>query len=157
LTAANTAHPHDGAAIVVVVSEQRWLALGKPPALRLVASAAHGVPPEQEADAPISATQKLYGRLNGFDRTSIRSVEIGESSAVQALALMSQLGIEDSVINADGGAIVRGHPLGASGAVLVVRLFSRLVRQQGADRQGYGLAAQGAIGGLGLAALFEAV
>jgi acetyl-CoA C-acetyltransferase len=157
LTAANTAHPHDGAAIVVVVSEARWVALGKPPALRLVASAARGVPPEREADAPISAAQKLYGRLNGFDRSAIRSVEMSESSAVQALALVRELEIEDSIINADGGAIVRGHPLGASGAVLVVRLFSRLVRQAGADRHGFGLAAQGAIGGLGLAALFEAV
>lgn len=157
LTAANTTHPHDGAAIVVVVSEPRWQALGKPPALRLLASAAQGVSPEHEADAPISAMQKLYSRLNGFDRTAIRSVEMGETSAAQALALISQLELEDSIVNADGGAIVRGHPLGASGAVLVVRLYSRLVRQDGAKRDGFGLAAQGAIGGMGLAALFEAV
>jgi acetyl-CoA C-acetyltransferase len=157
LTAANTTHPHDGAAIVVVVSEPRWQALGKPPALRLLASAAQGVSPELEADAPISAMQKLYRRLNGFDRTAIRSVEMGETSAAQALALISQLELEDAIVNADGGAIVRGHPLGASGAVLVVRLYSRLVRQDGAKRDGFGLAAQGAIGGMGLAALFEAV
>ena len=157
LTLANTSQPHDGAAIVVVVSEAVWNRLGKPPALRLVASAAQGVSPQLEADAPIAAMQKLYGRLNGFDHTAIRAVEMGESSAAQAIALMNAFGIDDGVVNSEGGAVVRGHPMGASGAVLVVRLFSRLVRRDGAERKGYGAVTQGAIGGLGLAALFEAV
>lgn len=155
LTPANTSHPHDGAAIVVVVSETVWKRLGHPPALRLVASASQGVSPALEADAPISAMQKLYGRLNGFDRTAIRAVELGETSAAQAIALIQALGFDESVINADGGAIVRGHPLGASGAVLVVRLFSRLVRRAGPAPKTYGAVTQGAVGGLGIAALFE--
>ena len=156
LTLANTSQPHDGAAIVVVVSEAVWITLGRPPALRLVASAAQGVAPQAEADAPIAAMQKLYGRLNGFDRTAIRAVEMGETSAAQAIALMNAFGIDDGLVNSEGGAVVRGHPMGASGAVLVVRLFTRLVRRDGADRKGYGAVTQGAIGGLGLAALFEA-
>ena len=157
LTMANTSQPHDGAAFVVVVSAARWKALGKPPALRLLASAAQGVSPAVEADAPIIAMQKLYGRLNGFDRSSIRAVELGETSAAQAIALMQAFDIDDGVVNSDGGAVVRGHPVGASGAVLVVRLFSRLLRREGGERSGYGAVTQGATGGLGIAALFEAV
>jgi acetyl-CoA C-acetyltransferase len=157
LTPGNTSLPHDGAAIVVVVSERVWQELKRPRALRLVASAAQGVAPEAEADAPVAAMQKLYGRLNGFDRTAIGVVEMSETSAAQALALMRAVGIDDDVLNPDGGAIVRGHPLGASGAVLVVRLFSRLARNGQAGGSGYGIATQGTIGGLGLAALFEAV
>ena len=157
LTLANTSQPHDGAAIAIVVSAAVWKRLGKPPALRLLASAAQGVTPELEAEAPIAAMTKLYGRLNGFDRSSVRAVELGESSAAQAIAVMSSLGIDDGVMNAEGGAVVRGHPLGASGAVLVVRLFSRLVRRDAERRSGYGAVTLGAIGGLGLAAMFEAV
>lgn len=157
LTPANTSLPHDGAAVVVVVSERVWQELKRPRALRLVASATQGVAPEAEADAPVAAMKKLYGRLNGFDRTAIDVVEMSETSAAQALALMRALDIDEDVLNPDGGAIVRGHPLGASGAVLVVRLFSRLARNGKAGGSGYGVATQGAIGGLGLAALFEAV
>ena len=157
LTPANTSQPHDGAAIVVVVSEAVWQRLGRPPALRLVASAALGVTPELEAEAPIAAMRKLDGRLNGLDRSAIRAVELSETSAAQAIATMNALGVDDGVLNADGGAIVRGHPLGASGAVLVVRLFSRLVRHAAKPRSGCGAAALGAAGGLGLAAMFEAL
>ena len=155
LTPANSSLPHDGAAIVVVVSEAVWTRLGKPPALRLVASAAQGVAPDAEADAPIAAMQKLYKRLNGFDRSGVRAVELGESAAAQAIAMIQTLNIDESMLNSDGGAVVRGHPFGASGAVLVVRLFTRLTRGKAAGK-GYGAVAQGAIGGLGLAAMFEA-
>jgi len=99
--------------------------------------------------------QKLYGRLNGLDRTAISVFELSESSAVQAIALCRMLDLDETKVNPDGGAVVRGHPLGASGAVLVARLFSRLVRNEGARGARYGVAALGANGGLGLAALFE--
>ncbi len=157
LTPGNTSVLHDGAAIVVVVSERIWQELGQPRALRLVASAAQGVAPDAEADAPIAAMKKLYGRLNGFDRSAVGVVEMSETSAAQALALANALGIDPDVLNPDGGALVRGHPLGASGAVLVVRLFSRLARNGAAGGPSYGVVTQGTIGGLGLAALFEAV
>lgn len=157
LTPGNSSQPHDGAAIVVVVSEKVWQRLGSPPALKVVASAVEGVAPDIEAEAPIAAIRKLDSRLNGLDRSAIKAVELAETSAAQAIAVMSSTGIDESVLNSDGGAIVRGHPLGASGAVLVSRLFSRLVRKQGAERGGFGLAALGAIGGLGMATMFEAV
>ncbi len=154
LTPGNTRAMHDGAAMVLVVSQNVWSDLGKPPALILVASAAQGIAPEQEAQAPIAAMQKLYGRLNGFDRSAIRRVEMSESSAAQAIAFCQALGIPEDMLNPDGGAIVRGHPLGAAGAVLVTRLFSALAREKADAKPQFGVAALGAIGGLGLAALF---
>ncbi len=156
LTAGNTSSLHDGAAFVVVVSEKVWKARGKPPALRLVSAASLGVAPEKDGEAPIEAVRKLYGRLNGFKRDEIGVFELSESSAAQEIALAELLEIDPAKINPDGGAIARGHPLGASGAVLVVRLFSTLVRTPDTKAR-YGVATLGAIGGLGLAALFEAI
>ncbi|MFA9474692.1 MAG: acetyl-CoA C-acyltransferase [Filomicrobium sp.] len=156
LTPANTSAMHDGAAITIVVSEKVWDELGRPPALRLVASVSRGVPPDNEAGAPMEAMQKLYDRLEGFNPKDIGLIELSETSAAQAIAFCSSLGLEDDLINPDGGAVVRGHPLAAAGAVLVVRLFSRMVRQKTEDRLQFGVAALGAIGGIGVAALFEA-
>lgn len=157
LTPGNTSALHDGAAIVVVVSEAVWIELGRPRALRLVTSAAQGVSPGHEADAPILAMQRLYKRLNGFDRSAIGVVEMSENSSAQAIAVMDALDLEEGALNPEGGAVVRGHPLGASGAVLVVRLFTNLVRSKRNDAAHYGAVTQGTIGGLGVAALFEAV
>lgn len=157
LTVGNTTTLHDGAAIVVMVSARMWSSLGKPPALKLVASAAQGVPPDSEATAPIAALNKLLGRLNGRAPSDIGVIEMSESSAAQAIALTETFGFDDGIVNPDGGAIVRGHPLGAASAVLVVRLFTRLVRHSQSRRSPFGAATLGVIGGMGVAALFEAV
>jgi acetyl-CoA C-acetyltransferase len=142
---------------VVVVSERVWVERGKPRALKLVASAAKGVAPDEEASAPIEAMKKLYSRLNGFKRENIGVIEMSESSAAQAIALTSSLEVDEAILNPDGGAIVRGHPFGAAGAVLVVRLFNRMARANGKKEPHHGIATLGTIGGMGLAALFEAV
>ncbi|MEZ5843024.1 MAG: thiolase family protein [Hyphomicrobiaceae bacterium] len=155
LTLANVAHSHDGAAFVVIVSRTVWERLGRPAALRLVASAGRGVRPGEEATAPIAAVEKLYGRLNGFDRTAISRFELAETSAAQALAFARALALDESAVNPDGGSLARGHPLGASGAVLVVRLFSALARHKQQDGGSYAIAAQEAAGGLGIAAMFR--
>ncbi len=163
LTPGNTSSIHDGAAIVVIVSQKIYDELGSPGALKLVDSAAQGVAPDQEAEAPILAMGKLYKKLNGFDRSTIRVVEIAETSAAQVIALRDQADLNDDIINPSGGEIARGHPVGASGAVLIVRLFTDLVRAgaqdagQTGEAKKFGAVTQGAIGGLGLAALFEAV
>lgn len=158
LTPGNTSSLHDGAAFVVVVSERVWTELGKPRALKLVASAAQGVSPENEASAPIEVMKKLYGRMNGVRRDDISLIEMSESSAAQAIALSESLELDIDRINPDGGALVRGHPLGAAGAVLVVRLFTGMVRaKKTPSSPRYGIVTLGAIGGMGLAALFEAV
>jgi len=161
LTGANTSAMHDGAAMVLVVSQHFWEELGKPRAMRLVSGTSHGVGPQAEAEAPIAVMKKLYGKLNGFNPKHIGTVEISETSAAQAIAFGAELGLDDDIINRDGGAVVRGHPFAAAGAVLVVRLFTQMVRQgEGvgiADRPKYGVATLGAIGGLGQAGLFEVV
>jgi acetyl-CoA C-acetyltransferase len=157
LTPGNTSSLHDGAAFVVIVSARMWAAHGKPAALRLVSAAARGVPPGSDGEAPIAAMRKLYDRLNGFKRDDIGVFELSESSAAQEIALADLFNVDPARINPDGGAVARGHPLGAAGAVLVVRLFSDLVRTPRPKAGRYGVATLGAIGGLGLAALFEAV
>lgn len=154
LTPANTSAWHDGAAFVVAVSEERWQSMGEPAALRLILSASVGVPPGSEAAAPIASVKKLYKRLNGFDRASIGLLETSETSAVQAIAIAEALGIDEASINPEGGALARGHPFAAAGAMLVVRLFSQMVRNARKDAPTFALAAQGALGGLGVAALF---
>lgn len=157
LTPGNTSSLHDGAAFVVVVSQRVWEELGKPPALRLVASAVQGVTADNEGIAPIEAMKKLYSRLNGFNRDDIGLVEMSESSAAQVIAMAEALGIDPDNINPEGGAVVRGHPLGAAGAVLVVRLFSGLVRSTKNSPPRAGTVTLGALGGLGVAATFEAI
>jgi acetyl-CoA C-acetyltransferase len=155
LTQGNTAAMHDGAAFVVIVSEKVWQRLKKPKALRLVAGVIEGVAPENEAGAPMEALRKLYTRLEGFNPKDIGIVEMSETSAAQALALADTFGFDDDLLNPDGGALVRGHPLGAASAVLVVRLFTRMVRAKDAKAPKHGVATLGAIGGMGLAALFQ--
>jgi len=155
LTPGNTSAMHDGGAMAVVVSERLWSTLGKPRALRLVAQAARGVAPDAEADAPIEAMKKLKERMNGYKPADIGVIEMSESSAAQAIALLQSFDLDEDVLNPDGGAIARGHPYGAAGAVLVARLFTRMAR--GEDKASLGVATLGVLGGMGLAALFEAV
>jgi acetyl-CoA C-acetyltransferase len=157
LTPGNTSQLHDGAAMVVVVDEAVWLQMGRPRALQLLAATARGVPHGLEAEAPIEAMKSVYGRLQGFNTKDIGIIELSESSAAQAIALGTMLGFDDAIVNPDGGAIVRGHALGASGAILVVRLFTRMVRAPVVERPRYGVAVQGTIGGMGIAAIFRAV
>jgi acetyl-CoA C-acetyltransferase len=156
LTPGNTSAMHDGAAMAVVVSERLWRTLGKPRALRLVAHAARGVAPDDEAAAPIAAMKKLNERLNGLKPAEIGIIEMSESSAAQAIALIQSLELDEEIVNPDGGAIARGHPYGAAGAVLVTRLFARMARGDDAGPR-FGVATLGVLGGMGLAALFEAV
>jgi acetyl-CoA C-acetyltransferase len=156
LTAGNTSALHDGSAFAVVVSEALWAELGKPAALRLVTSVATGVAAREAPEAPVIAMQRLLARVPGRDAAGLGVVELSESSAAQAIAVRNALGLADDQLSPDGGAVVRGHPFGAAGAVLVARLFSRMVRLPQAERAQTGVAVLGARGGIGAAALFEA-
>ena len=82
---------------------------------------------------------------------------MSEISAAQAIALIQSLELDEDLINPDGGAIARGHPFGAAGAVLVVRLFSRMARDEKSAAARLGVATLGVLGGMGIAAVFEAV
>ena len=157
LTAGNMSLPADGAAFVVAVSEHVYQRLGRPPALVLRASASIGVAPAADIEAPIAVARALALRSGAKPLPEIDAIEFGETSAVQALAFRSALELNDAVLNADGGQIARGQPAGASSAVLVVRLFSRLVRAELAAPSARGAAVIGASGAQALAALFERV
>lgn len=157
LTPGNAGLPHDGAAFAVLVSEKLWRQLGQIPALRLTASVACGVAPDREASAPVEALRKLAERVNGSGLKAYGQLELGETSAAQAIALRDQLGLADEQLNPDGGAIARGLPVGAMGAISVTRLFTRMVRSRTRDSARKGIAVQGSRGGLGIAAAFEAV
>ena len=98
LTPGNTSAMHDGAAMTVIVSERIWTELGKPRALRLVAQAIRGVGPEEEASAPIEAMKTLNERLNGFKRSDIGIIEMSESSAAQAIALVQSLELDEDLL-----------------------------------------------------------
>jgi acetyl-CoA C-acetyltransferase len=157
LTTGNTSLPADGAAFVVAVSERVHQQLGSPPALVIAASASIGVAPAADVEAPIEAARVLAARVDGLDLAKLDSIELGETSAVQAIAFQSTLGLSDATFNTDGGQVARGQPAGAASAVLVVKLFSRLIRDDNAPASGRGAAVIGAAGGQGLAALFERV
>src|SRR5262249_28183252 len=126
-------------------------------ALRLAASSIQGVGAAEEARAPVAALERLL-RSNGANvRERLGLVEVSESSAAQALALRDAFELAEQELSPDGGALVRGHPLGAASAVSVVRLFTRMARTRNGRWPQLGAVTQGATGGLGVAALFEAV
>ena len=156
LTPGNTSSLHDGAAMAVVVSKDVWTSLGKPRGLRLLAHAARGTSPDDEAAAPIAAMQKLIAKSERYKPTDVGFIEMSESSAAQAIALVRSLELDDDILNPDGGAIARGHPFAAASSVLVTRLFTRMARGESAGSS-LGVATLGVAGGMGIAALFEAV
>jgi len=154
-TQGNSSSARDGAAMVVVVSPEVYAALGRPPALCVLAHATQGVSPGDEAYAPVRALQKAL-KPNGSAKPLPEIVETSEASAAQLVALARSFEIHEDKLNPHGGAIARGYPLGAASAVSVVRLFSSMVRDKDAKAQ-FGAVTQGAAGGLGVATLFERV
>ena len=156
-TSGNISALQEGSAAVVIVSAEVHAELGRPPGLRLAASVTQGVGANEEARAPVAALERLLRTNSGFTRDQLGLVEMSETSAAQALAVRDAFDLDDTVLSPDGGALVRGYPLGAASAVSVVRLFTRMIRSPQNGRLPYGAVTQGAIGGLGVAALFEAV
>ncbi|GAA4908366.1 3-oxoadipyl-CoA thiolase [Nonomuraea thailandensis] len=130
ITAGNSSSLNDGAAAVVVVSERFLERHGLTPRARLVAAAHAGVPPEIMGIGPVPATRKALERA-GWDVGDLDAVELNEAFAAQSLACVRDLGLDLERVNADGGAIALGHPLGASGARILVTLLGRLERTGG--------------------------
>lgn len=151
-TAGNTARINDGAAVVAVVSDQVRRRLEQP-ALRIIDGVAAGVDPALPGAGPISATRLLLERNPDVDLAAIDLIEITEAFAGQALACLDALGLDEQRVNVGGGAIAVGHPWGASGAVLLCRLFTELVRAPQAPAQSTGLAMIAGAGGVGVATL----
>jgi acetyl-CoA acyltransferase len=131
VTAGNSSSLNDGAAAVVVVSERYAERHGLSPRARLVAAASAGVAPRIMGIGPVPATRKALERVQ-WRVEDLDAVELNEAFASQSLACIRDLGLDHNTVNADGGAIALGHPLGASGARLVVTLIGRLERENGA-------------------------
>jgi 3-oxoadipyl-CoA thiolase len=150
VTAGNSSGINDGAAALVIASEERALALGSEPLAAFAGSAVAGVDPRVMGIGPIPAVRKLLARA-GVEIGEIDLIELNEAFASQSLAVVRDLGIDPDRVNVNGGAIALGHPLGMSGARLVVSLSHELRRRGGR----YGLATLCVGVGQGQAALFE--
>ena len=150
VTAGNSSGLNDGAAALVIASEEKAKALGIEPLGVFLGSAVAGVDPRVMGVGPIPAVQKVLARA-GVEVGSLDLVELNEAFASQSLAVIRELGLDPEKVNVNGGAIALGHPLGMSGARLVVSLLHELRRREGR----YGLATLCVGVGQGQAALFE--
>jgi len=140
VTAGNSSGMNDGAAALLLMSEEKAAALNLKPIARIVASAAAGVEPRVMGLGPVPATRKALQRA-GIQMKDLGLAELNEAFAVQALAVMRDLGLSEEITNVNGGAIALGHPLGCSGArILTTLLYEMKRRAAGAPRQYYGLA-----------------
>ncbi|SNY48861.1 thiolase family protein [Paractinoplanes atraurantiacus] len=150
VTAASSSPLSDGAAALVVASGEAVERYGLTPRARVVTSASAGVAPHLMGLGPVPATEKALGRA-GWGAGDLDAVELNEAFAVQSLAVIRRLKLDDERVNADGGAIALGHPLGCSGARITVTLLGRMERE-GARR---GLATLCVGVGQGVAMLLE--
>src|SRR6266480_704674 len=152
VTAGNSSGLNDGAAALVIASEEKARGLGVKPLGAFVGSAVAGVDPRVMGIGPIPAVRKALDRA-GISADDLDLVELNEAFASQSLAVVRELGLDEEKVNVNGGAIALGHPLGMSGARLVVSLLHELGRRGGR----YGLATLCVGVGQGQAALFERV
>jgi 3-oxoadipyl-CoA thiolase len=150
VTAGNASGINDGAAALVIASEEKARELGVEPLGTFAGSAVAGVDPRVMGIGPIPAVRKLLER-SGVSLDDVDLVELNEAFASQSLAVIRELGLDPEKVNVNGGAIALGHPLGMSGARLVVSLLHELRRRGGR----YGLATLCVGVGQGQAALFE--
>ncbi len=150
VTAGNASQTSDGAAFVLVMSEELMKALGLEPIARLAACAVAGVEPIHMGIGPCAAIPKALKQA-GMQLGDIDLVELNEAFAAQALAVIRETGLNPDLVNVNGGAIALGHPLGCTGAKLSVQLFNELRRQ---DKK-YGLVTACVGGGQGIAGIYE--
>jgi len=152
VTAGNASGINDGAAAVVVTSRRKADELGLRPRLRLVARAEAGVEPSIMGSGPIPAVRKVMKKA-GLALDQMDVVELNEAFASVAAACSQELGLDLERTNPNGGAIALGHPVGATGAILAVKLMYELERRQAR----YGLVSLCIGGGQGIATIFERV
>jgi len=136
VTAGNSSGINDGAAAVLLMSERRARELGLNPLARVVAGAAAGVEPRVMGLGPIYATRKALARA-GLTLDQIGLIELNEAFAVQALAVIKELGFRHEITNVNGGAIALGHPLGCSGARLMTTLIHEMRRRAPKEKRPY--------------------
>jgi len=152
VTAGNTPGVNDGASAVVVMAEQKARELGLMPLARIVAQATTGLAPKLVLMTPVQSVRKVAEKA-GWNLSDVALIDINEAVAVQAVAVVRELGIDIDRVNVHGGAVALGHPIGASGArVLTTLLYA--MKRRGARR---GIAALCLGGGNGVALAIESV
>lgn len=152
VTAGSSSPLSDGAAALVVASAAAVERYGLTPRARIITSASAGVQPNLMGLGPVPATEKALARA-GWQTGSLDAVELNEAFAAQALAVIRRLKLDEEKVNADGGAIALGHPLGCSGARILLTLLGRLEREDA--RRGLATLCVGV--GQGVAMLVERV
>jgi len=152
VTAGNSSGRNDGAAALMLMSEEKAREMGLKPMARLVAHATCGVDPRIMGIGPVPATKKALQMAN-LELADIDLIELNEAFAAQALACIKELGLEKELhkININGGAIALGHPLGATGAIILTKLIYDLIRLN----KRYGLATLCIAGGQGITTIIE--
>ena len=128
VTAGNAPGMNDGAAAVVVMSAERARQLGLKPMVTIKAQATSGIAPEWVMMAPVLGVRKVLERA-GWTTDDVDLFELNEAFAVQALAVTRELGIPLEKVNVNGGAVAIGHPIGASGARVLVTLIHEMIRR----------------------------
>lgn len=151
VTAGNASGINDGAAALLIMSREKADQLGVKPLARIIANASAGVDPSVMGYGPVPATKKVLQKA-GLSLEQIDLIEANEAFAAQSLAVGKALGFDRSKINVNGGAIALGHPIGASGARILVTLVHELKKRDGAK---YGLATLCIGGGQGVATVVE--
>jgi acetyl-CoA acyltransferase len=150
VTAGNSSQMSDGAAAVLVMSEERAVQLGLSPLARFVSFAVGGVPPELMGIGPVVAIPKAL-KLAGLTLDDIDLIELNEAFAAQSLAVIRTLEMDEHKVNVNGGAIALGHPLGCTGS----KLTTQLIYEMGRRKSRYGMVTMCIGGGMGAAAIFE--
>src|SRR5208337_3123089 len=128
VTAGNAPGTNDGAAALVVTSAEKAKQLGRQPLARILGEAVSGVEPKWVMMAPVEAVRKLLKKLD-WKTEDVDLFELDEAFAVQAIAVMEQLGLDPAKTNVNGGAVALGHPIGASGARILVTLLYEMARR----------------------------
>ena len=128
VTAGNAPGVNDGAAAVVVTSAKRAKELRRAPMVRIVAQATSGVEPKWVMMAPVGAVRQIWEKT-GWKNEDVDLYELNEAFSVQALGVMRELGLDPNKVNVNGGAVALGHPIGASGARVLVTLIYEMIRR----------------------------
>ncbi|SDP92576.1 3-ketoacyl-CoA thiolase [Litchfieldia salsa] len=150
VTAGNASQTSDGAAAVMVMEREKAESLGLTPLAKFRSFAVAGVPPEVMGIGPVAAIPKAL-KLAGLELSDINLFELNEAFASQSLQVIRELGINQEIVNVNGGAIALGHPLGCTGTKLTLTLIHELKRRQ----QQFGIVTMCIGGGMGAAGVFE--
>jgi acetyl-CoA C-acetyltransferase len=150
VTAGNSSGRNDGAAALVMMSESRAASLGLEPIARYAATGVSGVDPRIMGIGPVPAVKSVLAKA-GLKMADIGLIELNEAFAAQSLACIGELGLDEGLVNVNGGAIALGHPLGATGARISVTLLHEMMKRN----VRFGLATLCVGGGQGMAMIFE--